>query len=74
MEAVKTRDMSKAAFLAALDRHGIGRPGFMGYCEVPDASRGGFVGVSYLNANSDRWRDRLAYLIQVKQRLAKAKS
>lgn len=66
--ATKTRDMTKPQFLRALDRHGIGRPKFMGYCEMPREK--GMSLVSYRNAPRDTWRSRLAYLIQQKNRKA----
>lgn len=57
------RDMSRKQFWDALKRNGIGRPEtFMGYCNVGTEERPSFV--SYLNAPTDRWRDRLAYLLR----------
>jgi hypothetical protein len=61
----KRRDITKAAFLKALDKHGIGRPEFLGYCTVRSAD-GHAVSVSYLNAlggSAGSWRNRLAYLL-----------
>lgn len=55
----KTRDMSEAQFKAALAKHGITGPrGPLYYFHK------GNVGISGLNANSDRRRDILAYLLQ----------
>lgn len=55
-----TRDMTERQFKAALKKHGFGGVGPMGYVQLPDST----CSVSLLNANSDSYRDMLAYLLR----------
>ena len=58
------RDLTKQQFLAALERNGFSKPGFLGYveCKLPN---GGTVSICRHNAGS-RLRDQLAYLLRMR--------
>ncbi len=56
----KIRDMSKAAFVAAVESHGMTFEGFMGYVNLGLPGR--HACVSHLNAGPNR-RAKLAYLL-----------
>jgi len=64
MSGHTVRDMSKAQFRKALERHGMKRVGFMGYVEM----FGGKLSVSMWNANTKNRRARLAYLLAQKEK------
>ena len=64
-----TRDLTAKQFTDALSRNGMKLVGFMGYVEMEIA--GTIVSVSYLNANSDKRRTRLAYLLKEQERLTR---
>lgn len=59
------RDMTKAQFAAALERHGMKPVGFMGYVEL--GIEGMRTSVSVHNAGTNR-RNQLAYLFECKAR------
>jgi hypothetical protein len=59
------RDMTTAAFDAALKKHGMERTGFMGYVTVWRGEHGGQSAVYPGNAGSNR-RAQLAYLLRAK--------
>lgn len=61
-----SRDMSKAAYQAALDKHGIKPTGFMGYMTVYRSEHGS-SSVHPGNAGPKR-RAQLAYLLREKDR------
>ena len=56
-----TRDISETTFEKKLAKYDITIPDytFLGYVRMPNGTM-----VSYLNANSNRWRTRLAYLLK----------
>lgn len=61
----RIRDMSEAAFRAALKRRGWRWQGFLGYVEIDNG-----ISVSTLNAGNGSWRARLAYLIEQNEKYA----
>ncbi len=56
----KRRDMTEKQFLAALDKHGFGRPKTFGYVRLPEPYAS--TSVSLLNGG-DTLRSKLAYLL-----------
>lgn len=58
---MKTRDMSKKQFLAALAKHGMSMAGFMGYVNL--GIPGEQISVSHWNAG-DNFRAKLAHLLR----------
>lgn len=65
---MKTRDMTKAQFLAALQRHGMRWEGFMGYVNLGVPGRS--ICSSVYNAGMNR-RAQLAYLLRERERYEK---
>jgi hypothetical protein len=61
---MNARDLTKQQFLAALERNGFSKPGFLGYveCKLPN---GGTVSICRHNAGP-RLRDQLAYLLSTR--------
>lgn len=57
-----TRDMTQAQYREALRRYGFELIGFMGYYRLPAPCHN--TSVSAWNANSERRRDKLAYLLR----------
>lgn len=60
-----TRDMTRAQFLAALERHGMRPEGFLGYVDL--GIPGHLIAVSRFNAGKNR-RAQLAYLLRSREK------
>lgn len=55
-----TKDFTEQQFKEKLRRYGFSDVGPLGYVQLPNST----TSVSLLNANSDRYRDMLAYLLR----------